>query len=1020
MKVKFKFGVMSLGLILAAGSLIGCGDNPAPKPEVKYSINWNVQDTVYEVTDIERGVDKYTKNQEIEFGITLKSTEHYIKSVTSDEVTVAPGATAGKYKFTMPANDVDLLITAPAVDKYEVSIYSGEEVNGGTVEYKLSFGGSNKPVFTIEAAEEDAAVDGHRVTFKKAGEIELTFKEGNGVYLYTANVREPREGETKATAITAARAIEIGMALNPQKPESGSAIYSESTEEYYWVKGVIHSFYKNDAKGAAFYLDKADGFEFYGYDLNGKKPYEVIGGNAYVHCRISKFTPNDGGVWIIENDSQYTDAMEVDFETLTGAQLYLEPKYALSQGTLQLPAFKLPRAATGSLTYEVSPSSCASVSETGLVTFAAAGTVSVKVKAAGKEVSGSFVIVDGKVADRWTTEKDVKSYENLSWPAVPGKGETTSAAEKEYVIGRITKITNTTHGNCMIESVYGEETLEVRGMYTFDGSTKYGSMDAATKPVVGDVVVLYGTAQRYNNAYTYQFADGWMMQKNGEVYKEAELENIAVAPETTSVNVYNGAQTVSFSATPIPTSAKVGTVTWAVEPEGEGVTVNASTGVVTVAQDAVAVGGTKNFIIKATETTISKTASAILTVTRDGKKWYSLDTTPEAGTGYRFVLDREDHATKPGLFYVNGEESATGAYYFATSTNEVDAASVTVLEATGGYKLLVGTSKYIKIIKTTGSDGKEHISNYFDTDIANASVFTFDETLGTYVVTIDEKKYGMGTAADKTYDTVSATDFTTYPNNYKVRLQMYGIPPAGPDLESIVVTPETATIKVGRTVQLSVAPYPKKAELGEVTWTSSNANATVEAKTGLVEGVSEGSAVITCTHVATGKTDTATITIEPASEETSVAKYTFSNEQSTTAVTDSATIVSWFKKVSGESIVTSASAATAVYPGANGGKDATAYTIKDSLKIGKAKEGGTLTLGLSQAVTKIVITGYGWKAELKITINTVENAELGKFIISKDTIGTTGEATFELASSNSITISTNTTAVVITAIEFFA
>lgn len=154
----------------------------------------------------------------------------------------------------------------------------------------------------------------------------------------------------------------------------------------------------------------------------------------------------------------------------------------------------------------------------------------------------------------------------------------------------------------------------------------------------------------------------------------------------------------------------------------------------------------------------------------------------------------------------------------------------------------------------------------------------------------------------------------------------------------------------------------------------------------------------------------------------SVAKYTFSNTNSTSAVTDGATIVGWFSKVSGESIVTGASNASYVYPGANGGKDDTAWSSGNLLKIGKASAGGSLTLALSQQVKKVVITGYGWKDTLVVTINTVSSTALQSALANKTTVqaGTTGTAEFVISASSTLAISTAETAVCITAIEFFA
>ena len=88
--------------------------------------------------------------------------------------------------------------------------------------------------------------------------------------------------------------------------------------------------------------------------------------------------------------------------------------------------------------------------------------------------------------------------------------------------------------------------------------------------------------------------------------------------------------------------------------------------------------------------------------------------------------------------------------------------------------------------------------------------------------------------------------------------------PAAAAVTSVEVSPATASIEEGETVQLTVVVSPAAAS-SAVTWSSSDeAKATVDA-TGLVTGVAAGSATITATSVADGgKTDTATITVTAA------------------------------------------------------------------------------------------------------------------------------------------------------------
>ncbi|ABG21598.1 structural protein with Ig domain (endogenous virus) [Lactococcus phage KSY1] len=81
---------------------------------------------------------------------------------------------------------------------------------------------------------------------------------------------------------------------------------------------------------------------------------------------------------------------------------------------------------------------------------------------------------------------------------------------------------------------------------------------------------------------------------------------------------------------------------------------------------------------------------------------------------------------------------------------------------------------------------------------------------------------------------------------------------------SVIITPDTATIKIGETTKLNSTVLPDNADNKEVTFKSSNeAVATVDG-TGLVTGVSNGEADITVTTTDGSFTKTAKITVNTA------------------------------------------------------------------------------------------------------------------------------------------------------------
>ncbi len=154
----------------------------------------------------------------------------------------------------------------------------------------------------------------------------------------------------------------------------------------------------------------------------------------------------------------------------------------------------------------------------------------------------------------------------------------------------------------------------------------------------------------------------------------------------------------------------------------------------------------------------------------------------------------------------------------------------------------------------------------------------------------------------------------------------------------------------------------------------------------------------------------------------SVGRFTFTCAKGSES-TDSATICGWFTRQSGTLNVTAASNASKVYPGANGGNGATAWSTGNLLKIGSSSAAGTLTLTVSSAVKKVAIKGYAWKNTLVVTMNTVTSDSLKGNLANKDNVeaGNVGTSEFVFASaSTSIAISTNVTSVCITEIEFFA
>ncbi len=109
-----------------------------------------------------------------------------------------------------------------------------------------------------------------------------------------------------------------------------------------------------------------------------------------------------------------------------------------------------------------------------------------------------------------------------------GAAQDTSAytADKYYVTGKITAVSNTQYGNMYIADEDGNEIL-IYGTYGADGKDRYDAL--ASKPDEGDTVTVYGVVGNFNG--TPQLKNAWIIEFTaGELDIEAPTE-----PEADSV-----------------------------------------------------------------------------------------------------------------------------------------------------------------------------------------------------------------------------------------------------------------------------------------------------------------------------------------------------------------------------------------------------------------------------------------------------------------------------------------------------
>ena len=119
---------------------------------------------------------------------------------------------------------------------------------------------------------------------------------------------------------------------------------------------------------------------------------------------------------------------------------------------------------------------------------------------------------------------DVETLTLTEANALAAQQEHNAYTEKEYkVTGRITEISNTQYGNCIISDKDGV-TFGIYGIYK-DG-VRYDSL--TVKPVVGDTITIQGSVGRYNENYQI---------KNGELIEHVPgTPSTPDQPETPPVN----------------------------------------------------------------------------------------------------------------------------------------------------------------------------------------------------------------------------------------------------------------------------------------------------------------------------------------------------------------------------------------------------------------------------------------------------------------------------------------------------
>lgn len=219
---------------------------------------------------------------------------------------------------------------------------------------------------------------------------------------------------------------------------------------------------------------------------------------------------------------------------------------------------------------------------------------------------------------------------------------------------------------------------------------------------------------------------------------------------------------------------------------------------------------------------------------------------------------------------------------------------------------------------------------------------------------------------------------------------------------------ESLEVKVGKTVKINATVEPSNATDKALTYTSEDTKTATVSDTGVVTGVAVGSTkvIVSLTSNSAIKAEVVINVVEAGEDPipSGTATYVFtdakcgSNGQATKLATADAALALF--KTDSDIKPTAVSDFGNIYAGANGGSNATAFTVDEVLKIGKSKEAGKITLTFDESVqiTKVEVSFAGWKAASSLSIN--GDAKTSSTTFAKDCTYTA--VTYELSEATNV------------------
>ena len=343
--------------------------------------------------------------------------------------------------------------------------------------------------------------------------------------------------------------------------------------------------------------------------------------------------------------------------------------------------------------------------------------------------------------------------------------------------------------------------------------------------------------------YSLEFED--------DVYYDVDLTVEAIPVESitlsqTSYALYVGGE-LQLTASVYPTTATNDNVNWTTEDESVASIVDNNDGSATIT--GVAVGGTTIIATAADGTGIYGTCSITVSAQPPEPEWTKVTDATTITTGDTIAITYEDSSNNVELSGFSDTSTVYGTQE-SYSNKPAGLYTLTVVEGSAsGYYALQHGSNYLYWDSGNSLKTSTSITNNSSWSLTGASTITNKADSGRKIL------YNTSSPRFACY-----TSTTTQVKAITIYKQTNATP-ITPVYPTSISLAGTSSISIGDTSQLTVN-YSEGTNVKNVTFESSNTNVAGVSNTGLVTGISEGTATITATaEAANSTTVTATITI---------------------------------------------------------------------------------------------------------------------------------------------------------------